>query len=106
MLGLPHREAVKSPELQGAFRLSPHTESIPDRPFFGMPRVRIFTRKNRTATFKTPTAAGIAPDRPIRSMEKIFFLGDQTETDRIVSSLSAAAFTSIAGPAGIFVGVP
>ena len=28
-----------------------------------MPRVRIFTRKNRTATFKTPTAAGIAPDR-------------------------------------------
>ena len=28
-----------------------------------MPRVRIFTRKDRIATFKTPTAAGIAPDR-------------------------------------------
>lgn len=36
----------------------------------------------------------------------LFRFGDQTETDRIVSSLSAAAFTSIAGPAGIFVGVP
>ena len=50
-------------------------------------------------------AAGIDPDRPIRSMEK-FFLGDQTEADRIVSSLGAAAFTSIAGLAGIFVGIP
>ena len=50
---------------------------------FHSPRVRIFTRKNRTATFKTPTAAGIAPDRHFVPDERKAGGAYVTVTDRV-----------------------